>query len=91
MKPLSKAIRLAHWEGQEGHKELNTFLLNYHATLHATTRFPPAQVLFNNRQINLKLSKFKSASLIEEDVAVQENDGRVMEKMICYDDQNRAL
>ena len=61
MKPLSKALQSVHWEGQEGHNELNIFLLDYHAMPHATTKFPPAQVLFKT-QINLKLLKFKSAT-----------------------------
>ena len=47
MKPLNKAIRTAHAQGQVWQKELPKFLLNYRTTPHTTTKVAPAQLLFN--------------------------------------------
>ncbi len=47
MKPLNKAIRTAHAQGQVWKKELPKFLLNYRTTPHTTTQVAPAQLLFN--------------------------------------------
>ena len=47
MKPLNKAIRTAHAQGQAWQKELPKFLLNYRTTPHTTTKVAPAQLLFN--------------------------------------------
>ena len=47
MKPLNKAIRTAHAQGQVWQKELPKFLLNYCTTLQTTTKVAPAQLLFN--------------------------------------------
>ncbi|CAB4028603.1 PREDICTED: uncharacterized protein K02A2.6-like, partial [Paramuricea clavata] len=54
MKPMEKAIRAAHIEKKNWRKELYHFLLNYRATPHTTTKFAPAELLFN-REINTKL------------------------------------
>ena len=47
IKPLKKAIRTAHTQGQVWQKELPKFLLNYRTTPHTTTKVAPAQLLFN--------------------------------------------
>ena len=49
MKPLTKAIRSAHVEGKTWRKHLYKFLLNYRTTLHSTTGFAPAELLFNRK------------------------------------------
>ena len=49
MKPLTKAIRSAHVEGKTWRKHLYKFLLNYRMTLHSTTGFAPAELLFNRK------------------------------------------
>ncbi|CAB4038802.1 Transposon Ty3-I Gag-Pol poly [Paramuricea clavata] len=54
MKPMEKAIRAAHIEKKNWRKELYHFLLNYRATPHTTTKFAPAELLFN-REINTEL------------------------------------
>ena len=54
MKPLEKAICASHIEQKDWKKELFRFLLNYRATQHTTTKFAPAQLLFN-REIKTKL------------------------------------
>ena len=47
MKPLGKAICTAVLENRKWKQELYRFLLNYRTTPHATTKVPPAQLLFN--------------------------------------------
>ena len=47
MKPLGKAIRTARAENRNWVQELLRFLLSYRTTPHSSTRFPPAQLLFN--------------------------------------------
>ena len=47
MKPLIKTIRTARTEQKDWKKELYTFLLNYRATPHSMTRYPPSELLFN--------------------------------------------
>ena len=56
MKPLQKAILTAHADNQNWRKELHSFLLNYRASLHSTTKIPPAETLYN-RPIGTKLSE----------------------------------
>ena len=57
MKPMTKAIRAAITEHKNWKKELYSFLLNYRATPHSTTKFSPAELLFN-----LKIKMKPSAS-----------------------------
>ena len=54
MKPLQKAILTAHADNQNWRKELHSFLLNYRASPHSTTKIPPAEALYN-RPIRTKL------------------------------------
>ena len=46
MKPLNKAIRTAHAQGQVWQNELSKFLLNYRTTPHTMTKVAPAQLSF---------------------------------------------
>ena len=48
MKPMEKTIKAAHTEHKNWNKELYSFLLNYRATPHSTTKFSPAALLFNS-------------------------------------------
>ena len=45
MKPLTKTIHVARTEKKVWKKNLYTFLLNYRATPHTTTGFPPSELL----------------------------------------------
>ena len=49
-----KAVHAAHTEKKNWKKEIYSFLLNYRATPHTTTAFPPSELLFN-RKIRTKL------------------------------------
>lgn len=93
MKPLMKAVRSAHVEGRDWHKELYIFLLNYRSTPHATTGVTPAQLLFN-RQINMKIPQLRRPLNATEqhasvDAALRERDGRAKMKMKLYADRRR--
>ena len=46
MKPLTKAIRLAHAEGKDWKNDLYRFMLKYRATPHCTTGIAPSELLF---------------------------------------------
>ena len=87
MKPLNKAIRAAHAEGQDWHKELFVFLLNYHSTPHITTGVPPSMLLFN-RVIRTKLPQLISTKT-EKDTAIRERDEDAKAKMKLYTDKMR--
>ena len=54
MKPLQKTILTAYADNQNWRKELHSFLLNYRASPHSTTKIPPADALYN-RLIRTKL------------------------------------
>ena len=53
MKPMEKAIQAACIEQKNWRKELFSFRINYRATPHTTTKFSPAELLFN-RTIDVK-------------------------------------
>ena len=88
MKPLTKTIRAAHTEKKDWKKELYTFLLNYRATPHSTTGFPPSELLFN-RLIRTKLPQVISVQDSKKDAAVRLKDERAKSKMKQYADQRR--
>ena len=54
---VEKAIRTAHVEGKDWKKALDTFLLNYRATLHAMTGVSSSKLMFG-RDIRTKLPEF---------------------------------
>ena len=54
MKPLGRALATAQAEQCSWSQELSRFLLSYRTTPHSSTKFPPAQLLFN-RQVRGKL------------------------------------
>ena len=49
MKPLGKLIQILYVEGKNWKHELNTILLQQRTTLHATTKVPPCELLFNRK------------------------------------------
>ena len=89
MKPLLKSILTARTEGRNWKKELYTFLLNYRATPHCTTRIPPAELLFN-RVIRTKLPQPTTSSQpLNKHAVARENDQKFKTQMKKYADQRR--
>ena len=88
MKPLMKAIRAACTEKKDWKKELYTFLLNYRATPHSTTGFPPSELLFN-RVIRTKLPQLVTVRNKKKDATVRSKDENAKTKMKQYADQRR--
>lgn len=80
MKPMGKAIRAAHAERKDWKKELYRFLLNYRATPQTTTKFSPAELLFN-REIRTKLPSKLNKNETVVDQQVRENDRNAKRKM----------
>ena len=81
MKPLEKAIRAAITEHKNWTRELYSFLLNYRATPHSTTKFSPAELLFN-RPIKMKLpNPVRHTHETVKDQQVRENDVKAKNKM----------
>ena len=75
-----KAIRAACIEQKNWRKELFSFLLNHRATPHTTTKFSPAEMLFN-RTIDIKLPSNIMQNDTKIDQQVRENDRNGKEKM----------
>lgn len=73
MKPLTKSVRAACTEKKNWKREIYTFLLNYRATPHTTTGFPPSELLFN-RKIRTKLPQVVSVSDESKDDIVRQTD-----------------
>lgn len=70
MKPLTKAIRAARTEKKDWKKELYTLLLNYRATLHSTTGYPPSELRFNP-SIRTKISQTVTVTDKQKDSVVR--------------------
>ena len=79
MKPLTKAIRLAHTEGKQWTNHLYDSLLNYRTTPHVTTGHPPEKLLFN-RSIHNKLPHI-TPTVSDKDHQVRERDKNAKDKM----------
>ena len=89
MKPLLKSILTARTEGRKWKKELYTFLLNYRATPHSTTKVAPAELLFN-RPIRTKIpQQVTSSKPINKHIMAKENDQQSKAQMKQYADQRR--
>ena len=81
MKPLTKAIRLAHAEGRDRKNDLYRFMLNYRATPHCTTGIAPSELLLN-RKIQTKLSQIEiDTTLPDTRPNIEEMDKQAKEKM----------
>ena len=89
MKPLVKSIQTARTQGRNWRQELYTFLLNYRATPHSTTKVAPAELLFN-RSICTKLPQHGTTStpIDKHDIAT-ENDHKSKSQMKMYADKAR--
>ena len=80
MQPLTKAVRVSAMSGRPWCKDLYRFLLNYRATPHSTTGFPPATLLFN-RTINTKLPQLTSQNRSKIHQQARLNDASQKQKM----------
>ena len=78
MKPMEKAIRAARIRKKDWRKEL--FLLDYRDTSHTTTKFSPAELLFN-RKIDTNLPSSIMTHDTKMNKQVRENDRNGKEKM----------
>ena len=87
MKPMTKAIRSAKAEGKVWKKHMYKFLLNYRTTPHCTTKFSPAELLFNRKAKN-KLPHIPTNSTPTA-LEVQSNDKKAKENMKMYADVKR--
>ena len=85
MKPLTKTIRAARTEKKDWKEELYTFLLNYRATPHSTTGYPPSELLFN-RSIRTKLPQRTKVKDTQKDSIVRSKDEKAKDKMKKYAD-----
>ena len=84
IKPLTKAIRLAHAERKTWKKHLYKFLLNYRTTPHCTTEFAPAELLFN-RKVHNKLPQL-SDNTQSTSLEVRRKDEKAKAKMKAHGD-----
>ena len=75
-----KAVHAAHTEKKNWKKEIYSFLLNYRATPHTTTAFPPSELLFN-RKIRTKLPPVVMVSDKPKDDEVRQTDEQAKSKM----------
>ena len=60
MRTIQKVIRAACSEGKDWKREINNLLLNYRATLHATTQHAPGHVMFG-RDIRTKVPELSNS------------------------------
>ena len=85
-----KAIRTAFTSQKSWKKELNKFLLNYRATPHSTTGFPPAKLLYN-QDIHTKLPQVTTCNKSQTCMEVCKRDALAKERMKQHsDDKKRA-
>lgn len=88
MKPLTKAVRAAYTEKKNWKRVMYTFLLNYRATPHTTTGFPPSELLFN-RKVRTKLPQVVTISDKAKDQEVRQKDELAKSKMKQNADKSR--
>ena len=88
IKPLIKTIRAAQTEKKDKKKELYTFLLNYRATPHSTTGYPPADLLFT-WAIRTKLPQTVTVGDKQRDLVVRLKDEEAKSKMKHYADMKQ--
>ena len=88
MKLLTKTICAARTENKDWRKELFTFLLNYRATPHTTTGYPPSDLLFN-RLIRTKLPQVVTVCDERKDEIVRQKDEQAKTNMKQNSDKKR--
>ena len=86
MKTMQKAIRAAIIENKPWQRELHKFLRNYRATPHSSTKFAPAELLFQ-RKPNTRIPQITCKSHAT-DKAVRENDSTAKTSIKTYGDHN---
>ena len=83
MKPLGKAVKTAHIEHKNWKQKLYTFLRNYRATPHCTTKVSPAELLYG-RPMRTKLPEWH---VEQDDQKIRNQDRKAKQKMKMYADR----
>ena len=82
---ILKRLRIAHAEGRDWRKELQTYLLAYRTTPHATTGASPARLLFG-RELRTKLPHLTA---IPDDQEIRDRDAEKKGSAKLYADHKR--
>ena len=86
---LGKALATAQAEQRSWSQELSCFLLSYRTSPHSSTKFPPAQLLFN-RQVRGKLPVLNTKSnVINRHREARRNDAKQKQLAKQYADTRR--
>ena len=87
---LNRSLTTATLEGKVWQQELNRFLLQYRTTPHATTKVPPAELLFN-RVINGKLPSLQRKCIINRHKEAKANEQLRKTYNKSYADRRRGV
>ena len=88
VKTIKKAIRAAKVERKDWHLEMYTFLRNYRATPHTSTKVPPATAMIG-REINIGLPLTSNRKTTAIERRVKANDVAAKQSMKTYADEHR--
>ena len=88
VKTIKKAIRAAKVERKDWHLEMYTFLRNYRATPHTSTKVPPATAMIG-REINIGLPQTSNRKTTAIERRVKANDVAAKQSMKTYADEHR--
>ena len=88
VKTIKKAIRAAKVERKDWHLEMYTFLRNYRATPHTSTKVPPTTAMIG-REINIGLPLTSNRKTTAIERRVKANDVAAKQSMKTYADEHR--
>ena len=91
MKNFAKTIQTAISEKKDWRKELNIFLRNYRATPHQTTGKSPAEVMFPNRNFQVKLPSMREVERYHSDQVLRDRDASKKAAMKEYADSKKYV
>ena len=91
MKNFAKTIQTAISEKKDWRKELNIFLRNYRATLHQTTGKSPAEIMFPNRNFQVKLPSMREVERYHSDQVLRDRDASKKAAMKKYADSKKYV
>lgn len=89
MSPLTKSIRTAHLQHKSWKQELYSFLRQYRATPHVSTKVPPAEALFG-RKIRTRLPELVPTPQRDIDKTIRKNDADSKMKAKQYFDKRHS-
>jgi hypothetical protein len=91
MRIIEKTIRAANVENKNWKQEIYTFLRNYRATPHCTTKLSPFEILFGRTLKTIKLDVERKGEELEGKTNIHKNDVEAKMKMKQYaDDKSGA-